>query len=180
MIVGRDADTIAGELRSLLPPGPALSGPNVAALIQAFASARAILEGDVAALQNEFCPGTSVLLLQDYQDLLGPDPAGRDVGSLTNDELRALLQARWTATGGARIADIVGMGRSYGIAVTVTEPEPAICGVAKCGAATCSQHTIRFYWFCDLAEDSSGLRTQIELAAPADTIVLFRVNGEWV
>ncbi|MBF0858788.1 DUF2313 domain-containing protein [Gluconobacter sp. LMG 31484] len=176
----RTAEQIAWERLSLLGPGSAWGGPNLAALIQAFSEPRAVLEADVAALRQEISPKTSVVLLDDYKTLLGPDPDGRDTGSLTTTQWQELLQSRWIGTGGARISDFVALGASFGVGVSITEPQPAICGAARCGAARASQHTLRFCWIVDLDASNSGLVTAIRAAAPADTTVYFRVNGNWI
>lgn len=176
----RSAGQIAQERMSLLGPGSAWNGQNLAALILAFAEPRAVLEADIATLRQEICPGSSVVLLNDYKALLGPDPDGRDAGTLTTTEWQELLQSRWVGTGGARIADFEALGASFGVGVTIAEPQPAICGAARCGAARASLHTLRFCWIVDLDANSSGLVTAIRAAAPADTSVYFRINGSWV
>lgn len=176
----RTAEQIAQERLSLLGSGSAWAGSNLAALIQALSEPRAVLEADIAALRQEICPGTSVVLLNDYKTLLGPDPDGRDAGTLTTNEWQELLQSRWIGTGGARIVDFEALGASFGVGVTVTEPQPAICGAARCGAARASQHTLRFCWIVDLDASNSGLVTAIRAASPADTSVYFRVNGSWI
>lgn len=180
MTGARTAEQILEERLSLVGSGDAWRGPNLKALLAAFAGARAELEADIAALSEEISPGTSVLLLGDYQTVLGPDPYSRDDGTLTVAQLQALLQSRWTETGGARISDFEALGASFGVAVSITEPEPAICGVAVCGDAICSQHTLRFYWIADLSSDNADLIAAIKAATPADTVLVISVNGEWI
>jgi len=180
----RTATDIAREwLTQLLPSGqawPTDDNSNLAALLSARAISRETLEADIYALTQEISPGTSVLLLDDYQTVLGPDPAGRDTGDLTITQRQNLLQQRWVSAGGQSIAFYVAMGEQYGITLTIEEPDPPICGVARAGASTCGQIALRYQWICDLSADNADLRTAIMLNAPADTIVYFRVAGVWI
>jgi|GEM_PF-2053872 len=179
--MSRSAEAIRDEwLIDLLPSGaawPKRHDSNLAGFLMARATTRAALEADIEALNLEISPGTSTLLLNDYHAVLGPDPAGRDAGDLTTTALQALLQQRWTARGDQRISAYVAMGALYGVALTVWEPEPALCGVAICGADVSSQLTDRFVWVVTIPAPNEALQTLVRLNAPADTRVVFFYSG---
>lgn len=184
MLAPRTADQIATQwVEELTPPGSSWSrdrATNLAALYQALAIPRAQLEADIATLTSEIWPGSAVTLLSDYQSLLGPDPLGRDVGDLSQAQLQQLLGQRWVASSGQTFEFYERMAASYGVTITIIEPNPAICGPAVCGEAICSDYTLRFYWIVNMDQDSANLRAAIALNAPADTIVVFMVQGVYV
>ncbi|MPW00108.1 putative phage tail protein [Bombella apis] len=187
----------------LLPPGQALRGPNVRALMMALAGPREQLEGDIAALCSEICPASATSLLDDYRRLLGPDPVGRDTGILSDDEWRSVLQQRWTARGDQRPAYYVELAKYWGIDITIEEPDPPVCGAATCGAAECAQEWVRFIWIVQLptgvlqaicgpavcgtleaAQDDTNQYEQLQSVfrnlKPADTEVYFQHDGAWI
>lgn len=187
----------------LLPPGQALRGPNVRALLMALAGPREQLEGDIAALCSEICPTYATSLLDDYRRLLGPDPLGRDTGNLSDDEWRSVLQQRWTARGDQRPAYYMSLAKYWGVNITIEEPDPPVCGSAICGDAECAQEWVRFVWIVQLptgvlqaisgpavcgtleaAQDDTNQYQQLQsvfrLLRPADTEVYFQHDGVWI
>ncbi|MXV43898.1 DUF2313 domain-containing protein [Saccharibacter sp. 17.LH.SD] len=200
----RSAEEIGREWSDeLLPPGSALRGPNVRAFMTGLAGPRAQLEGDIAAVCSEICPAQAQSLLDGYRRLLGPDPIGRDQGALTDAEWRYVLQQRWTARGDQRPAFYRELAKSWGIDITIEEPEPPICGPAICGLGECAHDWVRFVWIVQLptgvlqaicgvpmsgtleaAEDDrnqfQALQSVFWKLKPADTEVYFEHDGEWI
>lgn len=187
----------------LLPPGPAWDGPNVRAFLHGLAGPRERLEGDVAALCSEICPATSDQLLADYRALLGADPLGRDQGDLTDSEWRYVLQSRWVGRGDQRPAFYIALAQSWGIDITIDEPEPPVCGPTICGAQRCGGETLRFIWIVNLptgvkqavcglpqsgllevAQNDTNVYAHLQAVfrqlKPADTEVFFRHDGVWI
>lgn len=165
-------------LKQLLPSGSAWTGnpdSNLAKILLARAVPRSQLESDIAALSAEISPGTSRLLLADYQAVLGPDPYGRDIGDLTADQLRALLLSRWVARGGQSIAYYRGLGAAVGIDLTIQEPENTVCGTYRYGdGAVYSRSEIdRFTWLVVLPNTGTGLEPVISGNCQPDTQVVF-------
>lgn len=181
----------------------AIGGPNIAALMAGLAGSREVLEGDIASVCRELCPGTSNALLADYRELLGPDPLGRDVGPLSDTEWRFILQQRWIARGDQRPAFYIALAKDWGITITIDEPNPPVCGAVSCGGAGCSRQEVRFMWIVHLPtgvqqaicgacvcggveanqhnENAySHLQAVFRALKPADTEVAFIHDGVWI
>lgn len=200
----RSATDIARQwCEELMPRGSALGGPNISAFMAALADPQETLEGDIASVCRELCPGISGALLADYRDLLGPDPLGRDKGALSETEWRTILQQRWTARGDQRPAFYIALAKSWGIDITIEEPQPPICGVTTCGTQACGNETLRFIWvvvlpsgitqaICGVAvcgaveaaqndtNQYASLQAVFRALKPADTEVYFIHEGDWI
>ncbi|WP_062497092.1 putative phage tail protein [Gluconobacter potus] len=176
----RTAEQIRDEwLTQLLPSGsawPRDPDSNLGKLLLALADGKAQLEGDVADLALEISPGTSTLLLADYRAVLGPDPAGRDAGTLTVAEEQQLLFSRWTARGGQSIAYYEEMGKAYGLDITIFEPQATVYGtcVHGDGSVFSTGENDNFVWVVTLPETGTGLEAAILRNRQPDTVVLFR------
>ncbi|QDH13802.1 DUF2313 domain-containing protein [Formicincola oecophyllae] len=201
----RSAGEIAREwVNEFLPQGEAWGGHNLGQLIKALAGPRAVLEADLAGLANELCPGTSVLLFDDYKDLLGPDPWGLDRQALSEAAWRALLQRRWTMRGDQRPAFYIALARYFGADITIDEPWAPYAGRTTCGVSVCAQPIINFCWIvhlpsvpslaicgagiagsciAGLVQDNpyTDLVRVFRLIKPADTSVYFMDDtGKWL
>ncbi|MFT8421701.1 MAG: putative phage tail protein [Gluconacetobacter sp.] len=183
-ITARTAEQIRDEWLLQLAPGgaawPKTRESNLSALMMAFATVRADIEADLAALALEISPGTSTLLLSDYHAVLGPDPAGRDAGTMSTEALQTLLQQRWVSPGGQSIAFYAQLAATYGIEIAIEEPEPPVWGAFAWGAVQFAQPTLRYVWIVHMPAPDTGLQKAIALNAPADTAVFFMVNGIYV
>lgn len=181
----RSAAEIAREwVDDLLPPGN-LRGPNVRALMRGLAGPREVLEGDVASVCREICPGVASALLADYRALLGDDPFGRDIGNLTDDQWRLLLQQRWTGRGDQRPEYYRNLARQIGVDVTIWEPDAPVVGPTICGTQQLADSPVLFAWIVRLPDSVTEaqlaqLRSVFTLLKPADTDVYFLKKGAWV
>lgn len=146
---------------------------NLAGMLYPFAALVSQAESDLEAMQPEINPGTSTLLLSDYEAVLGPDTCGRDALAVTVPQRQALAFQRWTAAAGQSIAFFTAMAAALGVEITIDEIEPAICGAAVCGVDVCSQPTDRFVWIVTLPNHETGLECPMQQLSPADTTLVF-------
>lgn len=172
-------DILASWLNDLLPQGaawPRQDGSNLAGLLMALALSRHDVENDLDALVLEISPQTATLLLGDYETVLGPDPYGRDIGTLTTAEMQSLLFSRWVARGGQSIPYYKGLGAAIGVSLEIYEPEPAVYDVGQYGAeAVYSLRAIdNFTWVVILPNDRTGMEPIILGNRQPDTQVVFR------
>ncbi|WP_308719180.1 putative phage tail protein [Komagataeibacter xylinus] len=170
-MMARDTQQVLDEwLHGLQPSGWAWSkraDSNNAGFMAPFAGTVADLETAIEAMVKEIGPGTSTLLLADYEAVLGPDPCGRDALAETVDQRQALAAQRWLGRGGQRIADYVQMAAQLGVTITIDEPQPAICGEAVCGAAVCSTLDDYFVWVVNIHTGSPSLVPDAAICAEA-------------
>ncbi|UMM63835.1 putative phage tail protein [Aristophania vespae] len=181
----RSAAEIAEEWHSdLLPGGPAWHGPNIKSLMHALALPRETLEGDIASIATEICPGTAHLLLDDYRDVLGTDPLGRDENNLTDDEWRALLQQRWTARGNQRPDFYKELAQKLGCDIKLWEPDAPLVGGTICGTKELAAPSVAFQWIVILPDETTDeqarkIRQFFNFLKPADSEVYFLRKGSW-
>ncbi len=172
--MSRTADQILqARLREMLPPGVALSDnedSNVAGYLYPGAGLIADAEALLDALKLEINPGTSTLLLSDYEATLGPDPCGRDALASTVALRQALAWQRWVSVGDNSIPGLIAMAAAVGVTITIDEPEPTICGPAVCGVDVCSQVTDRLVWVVNIQGDGA-------IAGPEAAICGVGVSG---
>lgn len=145
----RSAEQIRDEwLHGLMPPGALTRDldSNLAKLLLSLASPVAQLESDIEAASREISPGCAVQLLADYEDILGPDPCGRDALATTVALRQALAEQRWTASADNSIPGLIAYAAALGVTITIEEPEPAVCGEATCGADVFSTVRDRLIW----------------------------------
>ncbi|WP_336947402.1 putative phage tail protein [Asaia sp. HN010] len=180
--MSRSANDILDEwLTQLLPTGaawPKGADSNLASLLRAMAEPRAQLEADLSALQLEISPRTSVTLLADYEATLGPDPCGRDASVTTIEARQALAYQRWVTVGDNTIDGLIAMAAATGVAITIDEPDPAICGEAVCDIDVCSQITDRFVWAVSLPDRASHMQCMLNQRSPADTAPAFSYRSD--
>ncbi|MEW9272993.1 putative phage tail protein [Gluconobacter oxydans] len=180
----RTAQEIQQEwLTQLLPSGaawPKETDSNLGKLLLALATPRAQLEEDILSLRWEISPKTSTLLLDDYKDVLGADPAGRDQGNLTTAQWQALLYARWTTRGGQSIAYYEALAAALGVTLSIYEPVAAVYGAFSYGDGTVysTPDYDNFVWVVTLPRVGTGLEALIQENQPADADVVFRYESD--
>ncbi len=103
------------------------------ALLSAPAVALSDFEASAEALMLETDPRTANLLLPDFERCLGPDPCGRDRGTLTIEQRQKLAHQRWTARGGQSIPFFISIARALGVEITIDEFWPSRAGVLRAG-----------------------------------------------
>jgi uncharacterized protein YmfQ (DUF2313 family) len=96
----------------------------------------------------EVDPATAQYLLTDFERVLGPDPYGRDAGSLTIAQRQQLAHSRWTGRIGARPADFIALAASFGVAITVDEFQDLETNFYA--DDECGDHPLEFTWQVNL------------------------------
>jgi uncharacterized protein YmfQ (DUF2313 family) len=139
------ATDYAGQLRALLPAGPAWHDELTQKLLDAWAQEFKRLDGRIGDLLNEADPRLAVELLPDWERLLGL-PDGCTVGvSLSLDERRRAAWHKLTAQGDQSRAYFIGMAEKLGVpGCTITEFRQANCN-SHCNDALYSQAD-EFVW----------------------------------
>ena len=177
----RTADQVLADIVQMrLPTGWAWNGDPTSRLglyFQPLADMIATIEQTSNAQLQEVDPRTSVELLGNYEAVLGPDPAGRDLVAQTQLQQQTMVFQRWTAGGGQSIAYYESIGTLLGVPVSISDcPVISVCGAVVCGPQTpCMSHTERFTWVVTVPESnpaSAGAAAMIELYAPAHTVVV--------
>lgn len=180
----RSVEQIRDEwLGQLLPQGaawPKDPRSNLGGILLALAQPRFQVEQDIAALALEISPERSTVLLDDYRTLLGPDPFGRDQGSLTTEQWQALLFSRWTARGGQSIAYYEGLSSNLGVDVQIWEPVPAVWGdfVWGDGSQWSEAANDLFVWQVTLPNPETGLEDVFRANRQPDTEIVFRYRDQ--
>ncbi|MXV65933.1 hypothetical protein GS537_06850, partial [Saccharibacter sp. EH60] len=113
------------------------------------------------------------------------------------------LQQRWTARGDQRPAFYIALAKSWGIDITIEEPDAPICGVTTCGTQACGDEALRFMWIVHLPsgitqaicgavqsgraqckQNDSNVYAHLQAVfrqlKPADTEVYFIHKGDWI
>lgn len=122
--MNRSAEAINTEQLSLLPPGwvwPRDPDSLMAALLRPLARELAVIEALAKDLLAEVNPAMAIYCLEDYERVLGPDPCGRDLSTMSLLERQQLAHMRWTARGGASIPYFVGLAASRGVEIEIEE-----------------------------------------------------------
>lgn len=149
------ADIQAGLLATG-PQGPMWQGPVWAALMLALGNELSRVQGIGATLLAEAIdPGAAVMMLPDYERVLGPDPYGRDTAVMPTAEQQGIVLQRWTAAGGASPGFFIALAALLGVAITITEIGVCEVGRAECGAASCVPSPMEFYWIVGLPLNAS-------------------------
>lgn len=119
-------------LLALLPHGLAWSrDPEswLGRLLAAIGAPLARVQAAAEAVAAEADPRQALMLLPDYEALLGlPGPCATELAD-TIAERRLHVWARWTAAGGATPAYLIGLAAQLGYAVTIEEFEASEVGV---------------------------------------------------
>ena len=106
-------------------------------------------EGAAEAQLDEATPFTALQLLGAYERVLGPDECLGDPATLTFDQRRMSVSARWTLPPDVSIPGIIALAAAYGVTITIAEQPRHCCGVLKCGM-TLRGHPQQFTWVVGL------------------------------
>ncbi|MEO2039414.1 MAG: putative phage tail protein [Martelella sp.] len=126
---------IARSIRSHWPMGFArpAEGGVMDAIDEAIAGEILIAEQAAARMMDEIDPRTADDYLADFERVLGPDPAKRDLQLAGVDDRRKLAHQRWTAKGGQSVPYFLKIGDDLGLDITITEFWPSRAGVLRAG-----------------------------------------------
>lgn len=143
----RALTAIAASLWGKRPPGWVLRKRDgvLGAVFGAFAEPIADAERDAALLIDEMDPRSAVRLLPDFERVLGPDPCGRDLASITLDQRQRLAHQRWTARGGQSIPYFMAIAARLGATVVIEEFWPSKAGVLCAGQSLIAEGE-QFTW----------------------------------
>ncbi|TCT35365.1 putative phage tail protein [Martelella mediterranea] len=172
----RFADIIRA-LRAHWPFGFArpAEGGVMDAIYEAVAGEILTAEQAAAAMMNEIDPRTAEHCLADFERVLGPDPAKRDLALSGIDDRRKLAHQRWTAKGGQSIPYFLRIGEMLGLAITITEFWPSRAGVLRAGTPLIAEGE-QFTWLISMpAVDVSAFRAGRNRAG--QSLAAFEVNG---
>ena len=191
--------TVQAELLQLQPPGWTFpSDPDTydGAKLLGWANELSLVETSMEALLPQVDLRVAYDLLPDYQRVLGPDPCGRDLSALSFGDQAAIAYSRWTAGGTVCAGSLVRIAAALGIAATVTEVQPWICGASTCDDEMAPVGTnfmfvvslpqsSATYFECGVADCDDSLGTieeslaqcPIEHAAPLHTLPIFSYTG---
>lgn len=197
----RTADEALLDLLALSPPGdgmPSSRDTTWAQMLRPMAAAISDTEQSMGQFSTEIDPGTALYLLPDYERVLGPDPFGRDPGTMTVAQRQQLALSRWVQKYGVRPADFEQMAADLGVTITIREFFPGQCGRMQCGAGPgCVSAPTQFTWLVTLPKaplqtgqcgvmqcgsptsffEVSLVQGVIAQRAPAHTTVLFSYTG---
>jgi len=184
------------------PSGWALpADPNSmwANFLSPMCAAWSAIEAQAAQFATEIDPRTSVLLIPEWEQLLGPDPCGRDLLATTLQAKQSLNYQRLTSRGGQSIPYFVALAASLGETATIQEATWSRFGMMRFGAtgARFAPPSNQFNWSVQLAQrvvtkfrfgasqfsdrfgsfTASMAQCPITHAAPAHTVVTFNYSG---
>jgi uncharacterized protein YmfQ (DUF2313 family) len=134
--MSRTTPAVQAELLQISPPGAAYpSDPNSnwGRQLLPLASEISLVEAQAEAMLLEIDPRTTEYLLPEYQQMLGPDPYGRDLLPLSTAQQQQLAWQRLTWRGGQSKAYFIALAASLGVTINITEQRPAIYGRAVYG-----------------------------------------------
>lgn len=154
------AQVLTTRLEALVPRGfawPADESSNVAGYLYPGSGLVADAEAFLDALKLEINPGTATLLLDDYEQTLGPDPCGRDALALTTVMRQSLAHQRWVGVGDNTPAFFIQMAAALGVTITIDEPYPPACGPAICGVEVCGNESLLLDWVVRVVAGAENL-----------------------
>jgi uncharacterized protein YmfQ (DUF2313 family) len=123
----RSADDYWEMLKALIPPGRALKGPIVGALLKAYAQEFARVHAKAVALLEEADPATTLKLLGEWEAFAGlPGPCVADKNSLLATR-RAALRAKLLDFWGQTKEGYIALAASYGVELTIEEIRENTC-----------------------------------------------------
>lgn len=134
--MSRGTDAVLAELLALPPPGwawPRSPDSNLGRALRPVAEELARIEAAAEVLAGQVVPAAGTDLLADYERVLGPDPCGRDLALTDLAQRQAIAQQRWTALGDPTPQFFVDLAAGLGVAITIEEMVPSVCGDAQCG-----------------------------------------------
>ncbi len=91
------------------------------------------LEAQAEQFGPEIDPRTTVLLLPEWQALMGPDPCGRDQLLLSQSDQQSLVYQRYTSRGGQSIAYYTALAAKMGVSISVREGTWSRAGMMRAG-----------------------------------------------
>lgn len=146
MGVRTDADYLLA-LKSLLPPGPAWSEDQAAAVHAVLAGLvpeMARLDARVGDLLNEMNPAAVTELVPDWERVMQlPDPCFGTAPALADRQ--QAVRDRLVASGGQSRAYFKGLAARLGFDVEIAENRPLRAGIGRCGDHLCSRE-MSFIW----------------------------------
>lgn len=92
-----------------------------------------LVEQTMESFEQELDPGTAQQLLPDYLGVLGPDPYGRDLLTLSEALQAQLAHQRWVDAPIICPGYFVQSAADLGLTITITEYPLPVCGEAVCG-----------------------------------------------
>lgn len=133
--MSRSTAEILSSMVAKLHPGFALGKRDgfFDTLLSGPAGELADAEAAAERLVDECDPRTAVLLLPDFERVLGPDPCGRDLGSRSINQRQQLAYQRWTAVGGQSIPYLISVARKLGVTIEIEEFWPSKAGRLRAG-----------------------------------------------
>ncbi len=127
-----ELDPYAQALIALIPEGVAWTrepDSALAGLVQAQAASLSRVHRAADDLVAESAPSAALMLLPDYEGVLGlPGPCATELAESVA-ERRLHVWSRWTATGGATPAFLIGLAAQLGYDVTIEEFRGSEVGV---------------------------------------------------
>lgn len=183
----RSASNVLQSIVAKLPVGFALGrrGGVLDTLLRAAGQEVSDAEVSAAALMNEIDPRQAIDLLGDFERVLGPDPCGRDGGSLTLDQRQRLAHQRWTTKGGQSIAYMASVADKLAMTIEIEEFWPSRAGVLRAGQRLRPEGS-QFTWLVVVAEDTpadmlASLRCLFRRIQPGHTEVgVWRTDWQWL
>lgn len=140
---------------------------NLAAYLYPGAGLIADAEALLDALRLEINPGTSTLLLSDYEQTLGPDPCGRDNLAITTGARQSLAFQRWVSVGDNSVPALIKLAASLGVDIDIEEPYPPVCGTAVCGDAVCGDEDLLWVWVVHVRHGAANLQANAAICGAA-------------
>jgi uncharacterized protein YmfQ (DUF2313 family) len=143
----RSPDQVLSEMLAISPQGdgmPTTPDTNYAAMLAPIANEFSLVEALMLSFATEINPLTAVNLLADYERVLGPDPFGRDVGTLSIQQRQQLAYSRWVTKFGVRAADFIALAASFGETITIQQYSLTTAG-AYAGVDLVN-HPTQFAW----------------------------------
>jgi len=135
--MSRTPGQVQTELLTLLPDGFAWpdGNPNtyLAARLLPMANEWSLIERSMEAFEDELDPGMAQYLLPDYLRVLGPDPYGRDLLTLSSEQISLLAHQRWVDAPIICAGYFIRAAAELGITITIEEFPLPVCGEAVCG-----------------------------------------------
>jgi uncharacterized protein YmfQ (DUF2313 family) len=133
----RDPEAVRAALLALMPQGWAWShrpGAGRVKMLEPLAEEISAAEtGMLSLLRQVSDPREATDLLPDFERVLGPDSCGRDQLGLGTEDRQRVAHQRWTQGGGASIPFFTGVAAKLGVAISIEESVPTVCGEAECG-----------------------------------------------
>ncbi len=140
--MARTEAEVQAELLAIAPGGEALPADpssGFAILLSAQADALARCEQTWDSMLPQVDPAEAVQFLADFERVLGPDPLGRDQGSLDIGQRQALAAQRWGFNGGCSPSFYQSLAALVGASITITTFASSQTGAAQCGDALAPQ-----------------------------------------